>query len=53
MGPSFDKIQEIEVPPVLEPWKICLLKTIYFVRNRMLSVPKQMKFDIDSHFKIR
>ena len=26
MGPSFDKIQEIEVPPVLMTWKICLLK---------------------------
>ena len=27
MGPSFDKIPEIELPPVLMTWKICLLKT--------------------------
>ena len=26
MGPSFDKIPEIELPPVLMTWKICLLK---------------------------
>ena len=27
MQPSFDKIPEIELPPVLMTWKICLLKT--------------------------
>ena len=26
MGPSFNKIQEIELPPVLMTWKICLLR---------------------------
>ena len=25
MGPSFDKIPEIVLPPVLMTWKICLL----------------------------
>ena len=26
MGPSFDKIPEIVLPPVLMTWKICLLR---------------------------
>ena len=26
MGPSFGKIPEIEVPPVLKTWKMCLLR---------------------------
>ena len=26
MGPSFNKIPEIELPPVLMTWKICLLR---------------------------
>ena len=26
MAQSFDKIPEIEVPPVLKTWKMCLLK---------------------------
>ena len=27
MGPSFGKIPEIEVPPVLKTWKMCLLRS--------------------------
>ena len=30
MGPSFDKIPEIELPPVLMTWKICLLIAHFF-----------------------
>ena len=29
MGSSFDKIPEIELPPVLMTWKICLLKAFF------------------------
>ena len=40
MGPSFDKIPEIELPPVLMTWKICLLKVFFKQRDENVNYSK-------------